>query len=114
MQTTMNITHKHSYFPVKHRTLDHRVLIFYHMFIIIIIISHELSIYYMPLSGFTQVSCYTWDYVTSIRERHYSSSRYFLFLCLWINVATILLCSQSPKPIVILTQSCAFNTDLSH
>ena len=29
----MNITNKHPYFPVEHTTLEHRVLIFYPMYL---------------------------------------------------------------------------------
>ena len=36
-------------------------------------------------------------YVTSIRERHSSSFRFLLLLCLWIKVSDIWLGSQPPK-----------------
>ena len=68
----------------------------------------------MTLSGFTLASCYTWDYVTSSRERHSSSVRFLLPLCVWIKAATILLCSQPPKTSVMLTRSRVLHIELSH
>ena len=68
----------------------------------------------MPLSGFTHTSCYTRDYFTSSRERHSSSFSLLLFLCIWIKVTSILLCSQSPKNDFILTWSHEFLTELRY
>ena len=73
-----------------------------------------IYIYYMPLSGFTHASCYTWYYVTGIRERHSSSFCLLLLLFLWVKVSYVLLHFRSPKLAGILTQSCAFHTELSH
>ena len=68
----------------------------------------------MPLSGFTHASFYTWDYVTSGIELNFSSFCFLLFLCIWINIAAVLLQSQPLKPDVIITQSHAFHADLRH
>ena len=77
---------------------------------IIIIIPHRLSIYTrLLLEALHTPTVIPGIYVTSSRELHSYCFGFLLFLCIWINFATILLRSQYPKPAVMRTLSCAFN-----
>ena len=73
-----------------------------------------IYVYYMPLSGFTRASCYTWVYVTSRRECNSPCFHFLLLLCLCLKVAAILLRSQPTNTAVILNISLVLHTKPSY